>query len=896
MTYYFIASPVDSQPILIGTSENSEVYSIKELVESQLASLCTMNGFVKMRVSMLPTGVYPELIYNLEAFSETKQIIDLTNIEGCSSEEQLLLLRFLEYHDAGSQTLHVPKFVEIMSASPEVSIQNIAEGYYVYNSTISAPLALVEERAENTVTVSPDFLRKNEEFVADAGTVVLEKPDEKTNVFAAADNTTLEACTASSVTDDSAARILAYYVNSNDAKFLFAVQEVMTGRVISIRDILRNPATANYVCALTEQSVELFGIFEMVSNAPVCHILLPLQFSKTENISVLEASHLQEHVDPDVWYRVKADYAGMCEGIQVFVSREHVTLPVVDCCSLSYIKFAGGDSQAYDKYISMYNACNPRLGNNLQPLPTAPLSLAIPKYEDICAAYNETVADDVEDDSEEVVQAVIQSYADLDIGISTEYIPITKDYAGTLDFHDCLFYKQAAAIVKPNEVERYIALIEGDASNNDLAIADTELAVFLALRNLVIYDLCMERNLYTLEEINKDLSVGACGKIMTKFMKDMLNQAYSLNWSHTGDVFEITEDSEVDPEEETTESLYNCYYHVREIPREGGGTTFEKVVDPSEANIETLMGKYQSRVSGLLLLDQQITKNVINPFGYIDAIIRLLRWGELKPSFIYIPSYTLVNGRLSEKPVREYVNLTDRNISEFSGVWKDTDRTVYSDGAYYLVDGAISMTVEHGYSSALFSEDIASGTVLLCGIPLRSNYGSSAVSQVDFVDIFTLATGIADGIIKIHGITYDGATKNFSANETTDMSLQDYSAERYFRNLKVDVFSAVANSHVVGDEQRSVVYQSTNLMMNYRMISHLFTRMDNRAYPSIFDILRDSTMDINPDAVRSCAAAITTDIKNIQSIMRKFALDEKAYVEYAFMQSVVNRFIAFNKL
>lgn len=846
MTYYFITSPISGRNILIGAADALNTYDIVQLVNDM--TTFSMHGFKTLYVYRAGDGVYSEMQFDMQRFTNQSQVIDLQNLEACSSVERALLMRFVEFSNHGEEKVRVPASVDV---------EQMEEG-----------LAVFEQG--DTITI-----RRASE---DAQTNEAQQCDQKTSVF-------------TRTTEQPSRNLVVYHKKVGEYDFLYAIHDKDSGSLISVKDIIRNPATASYVCEMLGSNVELFGIFVTNGDKPVCSILLPLQFAKEGIATVLDYTELQNAVDPDVWIHIQNDYAEMTEGISISLDVKDIVTPHVNLCSLSYIKYAGGDAQAYNKYMEMFSSCNPHPQNGLQPLPNKKLNIFVPSYANICMAYGtDASSDDDSEDSSTPEENVISSYDDLNIEISTECIPITQDYAGSIDFHDCLFYKQAAAIARPSETERFIALIEGDPVNNDTPIAQSELEVFLALRNLVIFDLCKEQHKYTLADINKALGIGFCGTIMTKFLKDMMKQAYKLNWSHVGDMLDPTVSEVLEDDDETIESAYGCFYHVKEVPREGGGTTFVKVVDPSEANLETIMGKFQSRTSGVDLLIQQISSNVINSFGYIDAIIRLLRWGDLKPSYIYIPSYSITNDLPVEKMPRQYVDIMGGIISEFSGIWKDTDRKKYSDGAYYLVAGGIDIPVEHEYNPQIFSSGVAPGTNVLCGVALRSSYGGTSVTQTDYIDIFTLATGLAGGTIAVHGIKYDPETKTFSITSTPETSPAGYAPNTAIMSNKIDIFSVSASDN---NKQRTVMYPSAALMKNYRLISHMFARLNNRAYPTIFDILRDSLLDINLQAVSECASAITKDVGQVQAVMRKYALDDRAFVEYAVMQSVVNRFIKF---
>lgn len=848
MIYYFITSPISGRNILIGAADALNTYDILQLVGDM--STFDIHGFKTLHVYHTEHGVYSEMEFDMQRFTQQSQIVDIQNLEACSPIERALLVKYVDFTKQGEEMVRVPASVDVEQEETGLSI--------------------LEQGDTVTIRVAPESIPS---------------VDEKTTVFTSSTENVTQ----------SSRDLVVYHKKVGEYDFLYAIQDKDIDSIISVKDILRNPATADYVCKMLGQNAELFGIFESKAEKPVCNILLPLQFAKEGIADVLEYGELQNKTDPDVWIRVQQDYAEMAEGISVSLDSREITTPYVNLCSLSYIKYAGGDTQAYNKYTELYNSCNPHPQNGLQPLPTKKLNLFIPSYTNICMAYGTAapLADEDGEDSTASEENIITSYNDLNIGISTECIPITQDYAGTIDFHDCLFYKQAAAIVKPNEAERYIALIEGEPANNDTPISQTELEVFLALRNLVVYDLCREQRKYTLAEINKALGIGFCGATMTKFLKDMLKQAYALNWSHVGDMLEPVATDVLEDDDETIESAYGCFYHVREVPREGGGTTFVKEVDPSEANLETIMGKFQSRISGIDLLTQHLSTNVINSFGYIDAIIRLLRWGELKPSYIYVPSYSVTEGVPTEKASRQYVDIMGGLVSGFSGVWKDTDRTKYSDGAYYLVGGGVNVPITQGYDTQVFSSGVNPGTNMLCGVALQSSYGGTSVTQTDYIDIFTLATGLAEGTIKVHGVAYDQENKTFSITSTPDTSPAGYSPNTVITSNRTDIFS-ISTSDT--NKQRVVIYPSAALMKNYRLISHMFARLNNRAYPTVFDILRDSLLDINLQAVCECADAVTKDIGQVQGVMRKYALDDRAFVEYAVMQSVVNRFIKFQTL
>lgn len=895
MRYCFILSPRSQSCILIGCYEEDRVHGINDLLHNAEVDITSLVGISAVNTYSVSDKIYAEIVFNFEDVTEDKKLIDLAYIETCNQSELQILSQFLEYFNNGGAAFGIRNGIDVSSDSDSVVIQELPESKWVYNSAIEEPMKITETSTSELFTQAVE----NTETVSAAEELVSQAANEETAVFTA---------TSSS---DKEPQITIYYDAEQGDRYIYAIHDEASDSWISVRDILRLPATADYICSFAGNTAAMYGVFEMNGSAPVCHLLLSAQFTESPNVTIADKSSM--NAPDELIERIRQDYAAMNEGIQVFTDCEKIVLPRVDCSSLSYVLLGGGDREAYDKYKQLYFTCNPKTSNRMQANPEDKVSISIPQYCDIKAAYSNIAEEDDGDsgNSSDVTDSIIQSYSDLNVDISANTFNIVRDYMGTIDFHDCLFYKEAAMVVKPNDYARYIALIEGQPENNDTPLEDIEVETYMALRNLVIYDLCTEKHIYTLAEVNRALSLGACGSLMTKFLSDMLEQAYTLNWSHTGDVFQTINTSDSGDDDDSANGsvgIYSCYYRIRELPLEGGGITFEKVPAINMTNndgtadaaadaaaTQDIMLRMQAHGSGLNLLKYQLNgKNVINSFGYIDAIIRLLRWGDRKPSSIYIPSYTIDKETVVENSDKKYVDLTQKIISGFSGVFKDTDREVFEDGSYYLVENPVVMDIVDGYASTVYAEDVAPSTQFLFGFALRSNYAKYNISQLDFVDIFTLATSIADGLLKVHGIDFDKATKEFSVVHTDKP--EGYQPELAMNNPRVSITEAISMSQKQADSMRATLYPSMSLMKSYRLIGHLLPRLDSKAYPSIFKILSDSVYDVNQAIAEACSEAVVTDAANVQSVMRRYSLDSSAFVEYAFIQSTVNRFIEFNKL
>lgn len=906
MTLYFIRTSTANIYNLVGVEDEGQFTDIKTILSDITSKVYSFSELKNVEVFDIQSQVYAELYFEfIEGTLSSFKVLDIDNLGSLEDNERQLLLEYVGFSESGISEFNAPIGANVTSSAGNVKIQHLPDHQHIYNELTGQP-EQISETVNTVKNVSASNLFESEEQEYSNSSAL-------TGVFTPKGTDADSIMNVGAESADFAGVPTLYYCNDEGLKCIFAVRYTACSAVthqeqeqfISVEDIVRNQATADFVASLADGLDYLSGVFDTDGGMLKCRLLATASFFDSPKVMCRDIETELSSVDEGIYQHLSEAYDKIAGGFDVLAALSDIILPQVSKCSLSFIKFFRSTPEAKELYTSMYASVNPTTSNACQTMPTSKLSLAIPTYQAIKCVYsnNDTTEQEMEasaDSDDDYQNNLLQTYDSLNIGINTEYIPILRDYAGSFDFHDCLFYKEAAMVVKPNEKEHYIALIEGNAENNDNPISDAELEVYLALRNLVVYDLCTEKKLYTLAEINKALALGMRGKIMSDFLNDMLYNAYVLNWSHTGDVFDPTEASEgiASDDEDVSTRLYSCYYHVRAEQTADNKVKFVKTVNESEIQMDNFLEQYQSRQSGLDLLKRQIDTNVINSFGHIDAIIRLLRWGDMKPSFIYVPSYLSEGGLLKENAQKEYVNLADRVVSGFSGIWKSTDRVEFDDGAYYLVDGQITLTAEHGYSSSTFSDSVDSGSSLLCGVTLLSYYGSTESSQNDFIDVFTLATGIANGAIKVCGIKYDPDTKKFSTSPSDLSAIGAYDPEARFLS-GVDAFDVRESPSGVYQEYRTVVYKSSYLVKLYRTIGHLIPRLDNKAYPNIFEILTyASGADLSNDILSRCSKAVIDSSATgdtIKSLLRELALNEKGFIESAFAQSVTNRFIAFNK-
>jgi hypothetical protein len=177
---------------------------------------------------------------------------------------------------------------------------------------------------------------------------------------------------------------------------------------------------------------------------------------------------------------------------------------------------------------------------------------------------------------------------------------------------------EVASIVKITDAQRTDVpkidprRVVGTVSNNDLDIQDNEMDFRRALEEYIRYDISQYR---PEEDVNENYRNQVCSPRMHSFLDGLLDEVVRLNWSHTNKfpiAFDSDEDDE-DSDDRDYEAENKKFYDM------GEG------IDDGTPILQTFL--------------DNAAKSGMGFTAYIEAIIKLARWGSVKPNVLKLGDY-----------------------------------------------------------------------------------------------------------------------------------------------------------------------------------------------------------------------------------------------------------------
>lgn len=571
---------------------------------------------------------------------------------------------------------------------------------------------------------------------------------------------------------------------------------------------------------------------------------------------------------------------------------------------------AVGDINVAMEYNRMYHQYNPEMQSTVQAKPTAEFLRSLPTYEQLCQVYKhstEVKEDILTDDAENTTTAYfseqanasdvlddivpIRSYDDLDMRIDPEDIQVKSIFR----YYDCVHLREA---IQATHSTVDIKLIEGNSSNNTLGVCENELTFYLAVRNLIIFGICAEEHIYTFDDLNQAIANGVSSQIVSDFLKDMAQDAYILNWTHTGHVFGTDLVADADSEESDTEVSTGVkflgYYTVEVTSKDGA--TAEVIKEDSIDLYKPTQGsadretKFNSPIDGWSRITAYVENHTLNSFAWLEVTIRLLRWGARKPDSLYVPS-------IDSKIPKMYLNMQSLVISDFSGNFDLCNPNVYTENgrtssytvglpiAVELRDSALIEGINQRYGI-----DLTGKSSFPCGLTLFTTFEDSTITRDTFIDIFTAAALMSTGAMDIVGVAFDKATQRFTCNDEAisikvnnlcgDERIQkteNYLAEEHFSMSADDGFAIDDVLKLnVSSPQAYAIYACKFLMHPRQLLSAFFEGMDTKCI-SVFNLINKLQLAVNWDTLDACMdlLKLSPDDKNaVQEYKTNLKLDE----------------------
>lgn len=261
---------------------------------------------------------------------------------------------------------------------------------------------------------------------------------------------------------------------------------------------------------------------------------------------------------------------------------------------------------------------------------------------------------------EDAVRIKLPSYEQITVGddialpkASNVFKPYANGALFTARYKDCL-----------GDVD--IRTVTGDVLNNDLAIQDNENEFYHDMLELIDFGIKQRYPNVTLEECLKS---GYDDPNVTDFLIELACTVAAWNWSHTGNYPVMTglygSDNDEDDDDDS-----NAEKKGTEESTEGS-KVYSK--DPTKINDDSI------NVDAEYFLKNYINKAMQggNSYAPAEAVVKLLRWGNRKPS------------RLKLNGVSTYLDLNTFKYQEMSGSFENLE-IVKVEGATYDILGLIT--------------------------------------------------------------------------------------------------------------------------------------------------------------------------------------------------------------
>ena len=397
-------------------------------------------------------------------------------------------------------------------------------------------------------------------------------------------------------------------------------------------------------------------------------------------------------------------------------------------------------------------------------------------YDGVVTDEADTDSAGVDDAEAETIYDIQEHYSDFDMCIDLEYMPLNKDVAngGLGDYFDSKFYDDIY-----NKFPKLIAspeCIGGADANNLLPIQKNELFMYAGLRHLVLTGICFERDVYTIKQLKQELANCVHSEIVDKFIRYLAQDIFELNWRHTGAVIANLKELRDLRDIPAYKRDADFYVDSATLGRISGDSFISlgqyrlgssgKVVYASEDSVSSSSQifkmpqtpDYFRQISGFLI------NNVINSLAWVETAIRLARWNTRKPAMLSIPTK---NGN------SKFLNLHSFTTQDWGGIFNRDKQVTFinsinnvdSDTCNYVLDTCVACESENLTNIIdivnFYNLPINEKAIIVFGATLTTAYTDTEMTHSTYVDIFTLAHGIADGLLKVAGIAYSKDAKKF---------------------------------------------------------------------------------------------------------------------------------------
>lgn len=421
-------------------------------------------------------------------------------------------------------------------------------------------------------------------------------------------------------------------------------------------------------------------------------------------------------------------------------------------------------------------------------------------------------------------------------------------------------WEQNLKVTNTNLPREYVL---GYDENNDLPIQENEKDFYEYLKQLIREGIKVEQNCKTEEEIDEKISQGISSKIVNEYLLDNCKVALAYNWSHTGSIrndFEDLIENDLDEdgnEVETQEDLGVSFFgYKRIIPNneqsarqyfpEFSYAAIKKYfsmntdkdiargfnrflnVPFTKADLDSPLYNEKLRRDLVAVLTTYL-ENTNNSYKYAEALIKLLRWGQRKPSMLQLDG-------CEENGVQRYLNFNDVLIQNAKLKFEDLQPDLAEDGSDKFVKGILYLhgdLADKGYMISKSAQNPIYTTHLSVpiGVVYEKSFDNHKVRQVFFSDIYAFMDSV-----KVEG-GFQGVSFKNGNFEVTEKTNSD-SMEVY--DLSADILNTRVSGIVIDENYKLIEELNTqNINANFscklNLISIWYKCFTSRALADDFE-------------------------------------------------------------
>lgn len=295
-------------------------------------------------------------------------------------------------------------------------------------------------------------------------------------------------------------------------------------------------------------------------------------------------------------------------------------------------------------------------------------------FKTITNSENVTKFQNTEEDELFIEIPLRQLLADDDVNVKS-FLPKKSELFnpyGAMALEDMTTYKDPGVKFPVDLIPR----VEGLQQNNELAIQENEKKYYNSLIEWVQFNMKADAD----TDIDVEPSNPNIDGISQEYLVNLADYLYSWNWDHNPNIPFYDEDKEEqDYLSDESEDIKSSYIHR--------ATKREK--DAMAAGVTDLSDLKEMHINAIAVLNDFLREASLNIGyrAYVEAIIKLARWGSRKPTVLFFEDYPIVFD-LAKNEVKQYIGYIDNydllqvNGCDAAALCAIYDSSVFADKAY----------------------------------------------------------------------------------------------------------------------------------------------------------------------------------------------------------------------